>query len=478
MEACNDSRRDFTADPGEAGAQEGGTGPETIEPDGAAGSVVDMNGGEGGEGGTGEPAPTVFSADPARVYLGDTVTLTGEHLLPAPTVVLAGESIVPSKPIGDDRLTFVVPESLALSECEQQLPLTVHNSNGFSDALEVTALLPEPHFDAPAYVGAAGTSLTLTGNGLMNARIALNGHALAVSGGSDNSLNIDIPRDAAANSTLVAETDCGNATVPLQLKPPAPRLLASDITETVSGAILLLTVELSNGATVAAVRIGGSVIDPTDKRSFRWLTQPDSGKRRTLAVRLPSDVELGTLELALEGVASASNALPIKVLDPPKLVPPGSPTITLLPDAIADFPIGTLSPFPQVDITTGKKSAWSYDLSLTRVHIPNTTKCETSGTITGYERLCPTDDHQTCELSNGCKPTLKCYPLTGKYTADATNNVVTIEIDRATGPGPEEYVGGWSNVEEVSQNANVLVLRSKRTGMQLTIQHRSSAICQ
>ena len=78
------------------------------------------------------------------------------------------------------------------------------------------------------------------------------------------------------------------------------------------------------------------------------------------------------------------------------------------------------------------------------------------------------------------------HPMIGTYRLSATENVVNLSIDRTSSGGTlEYYVGGWVGHDGTMAPSSVannstpafLVLRSVRTGLQLSIGHSINPIC-
>ena len=118
-----------------------------------------------------------------------------------------------------------------------------------------------------------------------------------------------------------------------------------------------------------------------------------------------------------------------------------------------------------------------------------------SGTISGFEAYCPkslgcrmpSDNQKICRLPEGATPVpnLRCHPIHGSFKLSPTDDVINLTIDR--GDGPEEFVGGWGHGFEfdapkldpnaASNISNHLMLRSKRTGLQVFMFQHFAGYC-
>ena len=518
--SCSDSRKDVGATAGEAGEPVGGAeggvggrealagvgGRETLAGVGGrealagvggtdAGGVSDAGQDPGSAGMQATAVPTITSLSPERFRRGDTVTIRGQHFLPAPQVSLGSTWLQPSQDPSDEQLTFVAPENLAFTACEQELDVVVRNQQGSSSGKQVTLVVPPPSLAVTSAHGAAGTPWVLKGQALAGAVVELEGKALATRIVADTELSIDIPRDAKIGAAaLNVETECGTTSLPIDVSSPPPLLLSKDLDEVAPGGVVMLRVDLSNGAKVESARVGGIAISPLDGTSFRWKPdEPATLTTRTLAIRVPTTVPSGARDIALIGSAEASSRLDINFVSALTPQPGPASSISFPPSGsqVNTFPLGTAQPFPQKDLAAPPPAdgwSWSYDLTFHRQKLESTpdgkTVCGPVGTISGIERRCPNPEPSgvRCQLANGCPGvagSIICNTLSGQYEFDTTRNLVNVAIDRQTPEGPEQYVGGWMTADEAGAGSGrtYLVLRSKRTGRQLVIEHSVNPGC-
>jgi len=467
-------------------------GVEDDQPSNGRTSTGDMNdlGGKGGgspldEGGHSQGGdfseldggpPHVAGMEPPEAFPGSVVTLRGEHFLPDPQVLFDGMMLQPSADFSDTELRFVVPPDIDLAACKHEGPLTVRNARGESEAQPLTIVGPGPSLEEESYEGAADATWPVSGSNLEGASVLLGDEPLEVVDSEDSTVAFTVPRETPTGpGTLVVQTECGQKGIPIRVLPPAPRVLSADMTTLSPGGVVFLTVDVSFGATVQGAHVGASHVDASDATSLRWIPGDATGRQRTLALRIPTDLPAGQVSITLDGTNSASNELALQLFTESGPLPPPSSKISLTPVAFADFPIGTSSSFPLTDVPTSSTEYWSYDLRFARKHIENN-KCEPHGTITGFERLCP---DSVCSFQNGCSGTKACYAIQGDYRDDESHNEVHIWISRSATEDPEEFVGGWGKVGEVPDKSKTphLVLRSTRTGRQLTIAHQASNLC-
>jgi hypothetical protein len=250
-------------------------------------------------------------------------------------------------------------------------------------------------------------------------------------------------------------------------------------------------VDLSYGAKVESLQVGTAEILATDGESFKWKSQTDP-TNSVLAVHLPANLVVGSADLRLQGPTGSSAVLPPEVVRASLNAPPASSGITFTPGNADDdtFPVSTREPFPLESPGAPldpDQQFWSYALefqgnSQASDGGASGSKCD-HGKVTGFERHCPDPvapspgDGPPCRLTNGC-PGDVCNAISGSYALTTKQNQVALDIDRGAPEGPEHYLGGWVALDGSSMPASgggnpeaYLVLRSQRTGVELTIRH-------
>ena len=430
------------------------------------------------------PKPAIINVSKQKITRGDTVVVYGEHFLPSPEVLLGDRVVAATSPVADDQLSFGVPTDLALGDCVTPLTLAVRNSAGSSEVVAVTGIIPPPSFSVDQATGVAGTEWTVAGAALTNARVTLNGSPVSATLESDSQLVVSIPRNAPHGAAaLFAENECGAAALPLTILAPQPRLLSADLTQLVPGAVVMLKVDVSDGATVNHVNVAGTTIDPTDATSFQWADEGADADTKTLAVRIPTTAPLGLQSVELFGEGDTHSSVSVNLATVAGLVPARSSTILLPALAQADYPIGTTTPFPQDDPLTPippDEQVWVYDLQF-----PSNFQCGMQP-FNSIERWCPDiKTNPSCATSYSCVTggydhadagtpgvATECHAMKGEFQVDQSTNFVSVTIDRNSLDGPEPYLGGWQTV----QGKVYLVLRSQRTGLMLYIRHEMAPV--
>ena len=471
-----------------AGADAGGAGVSgsTDSEAGAGGEAgAGAEAGAGGEAGGGqEPiaaSPSVSQVDPPEANPGETVVVRGDHFLPSPSIRLGSRAGIAVESATEDRVTFVVPSDLELDSCSQTLPLVVINDNGSSEPVPFTAELPQPSLAKESDTVAAGARWTLTGEGLTGAHVSLGASVVASNVADASSIELELPRSTpVGNTTLVVSTACGETTIPVQVLPPPPRVISADLTTLEPGAVIMLEVDMSYGATVARAKVGTATIAANDATSFLWVPGKNVGDTQTVAIRIPPQAAPGDLNITLEGAATAADALQVKLIAASPSAPDAAPSL-LLPsgEIVGEFPESTAGPFEQaLHPNSGgfPNTPWTYNIQVGQAG----RSCSQSGTIKGQERHCPgnpVDEHCSVGFATASSPCPAgadvCNPFEGTYTIAQKRALVKLFIDRKSPLGPEEYEGTWSNPDgsPASTSRPYLVLRSKRSGRQLMIVH-------
>jgi hypothetical protein len=426
--------------------------------------------------------PRIISVAPSAPFRGDQFVVEGTDLVPLRRAVLG---TVELEPIANSAttLTFKVPTMFPLSSCAGVADLVIETAVGESSAVPVQILDPGPSIGPIAASIPAGTALTLSGCNLATARATLSGQALAVQAGTATTLTVTIPRDASTGvATLVVANDRGLSQFQITVLPPTPQVLATDLQSVSTGGVLFITTDAQDKRLIDSVRVGDVTLSVSDPASAVWTDQGSTPTMVRLAIRIPTTVVLGNENIALNGSSGMSVPYPVTITAPTMFAPPGAGPILLTPSAVADdgsFPIGTQGAFRLGDPGVTAPSDWSYvfspyDSSSTPSDIAT---CTGIGTIKGTERhTCP-----GCEEGSpsGCGPTNydRCHPFTGTYIVSSKSNVAMVTIDRTSSGGViEEYVGGWVTADGTlpgpnNNGSSWLVLRSLRTGIQLSIRH-------
>jgi hypothetical protein len=464
--------------------------PVTVGDASLAVDALSDTGGRDGGLDTGPGLPTITALEPSTVFRGDSLEMTGFGFLPNPRTVIEGVTLQPTSASATD-LTFTIPSDFPLAGCDEQLPIVVVTDLGTSAALSLLVRDPGPTFFPLANTMIpAGDVLTLTGCGLAGATVtAANGRALTELQAADTTISTTIPQGfATGQTTLIVTTPRGQTQVAIQVLPPRPRVVSTDIPTVGPSGVVFVTTSATDHSQLTGVQIGSRTISPTDPSSFIW--SPISGSPNVFAVRVPAIAQPGTVNMTLTGPSGTGPAFPLTVVAPAPVMPPPVATVVIPPTAAADgdtFPIGTTTPFPLDDpgATMPVTWGWSYYLSFT-----DPLDCSGNGIVAGAERYI-TQGSVAAPGSGSCDPTLNvCHPVTGTFSLTATSNTVNLTIDRTSSGGEKEsYTGGWVAADGVSpvtatlpggsgyNGPAYLVLRSLRTGIQLSIQHGVNVTC-
>ncbi len=340
--------------PGEGGqASEGSDAAEAQSPpttDGLA--PIDVEAGDaGGAVDATAPPPSVDGLAPSEVTLGGTVTVVGTDFLPDPRVQLNGVLIVPSQ-VSATQMTIVVPADLPLSSCTESVSLLVQNDFGAAPPAVLQVDRPAPRIDAPGGVSVrAGGALSLTGAGLAGAMGALDGVGLATRASSPAAIVLNVPRATSPGHHALAVSGCGEADLDVLVLAPAPLILSADRTTIAANGVVRVTADVSNGARIDTVQVGTEPISTTDASSFQWQSQ-SYPTQAVFAVRMPSDLTPGSVNLRLGGAGAESDPYAIAVIAASPRSPPASSGIVFPPLKAADdpFPVSTMENFPEQDL--------------------------------------------------------------------------------------------------------------------------------
>jgi hypothetical protein len=446
---------------------------------------VDLPSGEG-DAADGSMAPAIVSVTPTAVFRGDEFSVTGSNFLPMARAKLGNVAL---DPIQTDAgaLTFRVPADFALRSCEEAVNVVIETDVGASPPASLVVRDPGPTLkSAPASIP-AGATLELRGCNLTGAQVTIDGRPLTVQA-TETRLTVTIPLDTPAKlASLVVTTARGRSEVQTMILPPTPQIVTTDLGTVGNGGIVFITTDTKNKGLIDSVRIGDRTILVSDANDFIWSDQGSSPTTSRMAVRIPADAIPGIVNVALDGPSGASDPFPIMVIAPPTFAPPAAGVIVITPTAAdpdGTFPIGTQAAFRVADPgITPDVSPWSYVISFYDSS-PSGTTCTGIGTVSGTERHRRPPD--TTAGAVPCRPDTHdaCHPVTGTYVINGNGNGVMLNIDRtSTGGIVEPYVGGWVAADGTSipapgtNGSSYLVIRSLRTGIQISIRHGITTGC-
>ncbi len=358
----------------------------------------------------------------------------------------------------------------------------------------------------------------LTGSKLTNARFTLGGALLVVKASSDRQATVVVPKDVSPGAAiLTVANECGQSAVRVKVAAAPPEVVELDPPRVAAAGILEVTTDVFDPALITSAELGSLAFPASDAGLFRVVPRRDPSANVVIALRIPAETYPGTYALRLKGPAGTSAETPVEVIVPKGPLPP--PPVKRCDPVVARSlaaPATAFSAFVDV-FWVGFPWFWALDdetlplgsgndggiLRLSCHHdnearrewfydflgMAQDQTCGSTGTIEGFEAYCPRAEG--CQLPDPsliyrstCRPTtydppipnLRCSPLKGTYQLNSKANQVRLTIDR--GDGPEEYVGGWGLGDEMTpptsdgfyRSAN-LVLRSKRTGLQLVVRN-------
>jgi hypothetical protein len=283
--------------------------------------------------------------------------------------------------------------------------------------------------------------------------------------------------------------------------------------------ILEVTTDVVDPALITSAQFGSMVFSASDPSQFRIVPRKDATGNVVVALRIPGNTQPGWYKLRLTGPAGTGDKTPIDVAIPKFPVPPAplqscAPAAPPTPTALVArslfatvgwfwFPYPSLSGDYDGTFPLGSSNArellslschadpvaageWNYDLEETKPSGIGD-MCALSlepKAFKGFEVYCPRAED--CSMGHvrsnfdcpgpGPTPGVHCFPLTGTFQLSSHANQMTVFIDR--GQGPEEYVGGWGLGDELApprseefdgKTKAILLLRSKRTGLQISI---------
>jgi hypothetical protein len=427
------------------------------------------------------------SLSPPDVALGDTVIILGANFLPDPYVLLNNVLVTPIA-VSANQIKIVVPLDLPLSSCIQPVDVQVANGAGVAGPLTLRVHRATPRLNIVGVASVtAGTVLSLSGADLGGATATVDGRGLTTQSSTDTTILLNIPRDiSAGHHTLAVKGSCGEADTDLLVLSPAPRIISADLATVAPNGVLLMTVDVSNGASIVAVQVGAEQVSSTDPDVFRWLDQSDLTKS-VVAVRMPGDLAPGSIDIRLQGPTEQGDPYAMAIVSSSLRAPSAATGALVFPPSIATddpFPVSSMSPFPLVDmrlpIPPIAQWYWTYYLEF-----PDTgsLECVPSGSFFGDERHCPDPGGEDggssllieCVRAIGCTDTDVCNRITGTYTLSSTGNHVDMFIDRGAPEGQEHFAGGWVQADGSPPSSTTLseflVVRSLRTGAIITIDH-------
>jgi hypothetical protein len=490
-----DSRRDTRGDvppvtdgPAEAAARDGGVAeaarPTEAGMDGPVDTPSNAN-----DTADAPVLPRIVAITPAAVFRGDEFVVVASDLLSMPRARLGTVALDPIRS-GPRDLTFRVPADFPLRTCEEEVNLVIETDVGASSPVSLVVGNPGPALSSPPASIQAGTTLALSGCNLASVQATLSGRVLTGQANA-TTVTVTIPRDIATGvATLVFISDRGQSEFQIIVLPPTPQVVATDLQTVGPGGIVFITTDAIDKALIDSVRVGDATIPVSDPTAFKWTDQGSTAATSRLAVRIPAATVPGNANIILNGSSGASSPFPVMVVAPSPLSPPPPVPIVITPEAIdGTFPIGTSYPFALADPGAAPPltgSIWTYVLRFAESRPDGGAECTGMGTVTGCEMHC----RLPCTRGNGqascntCDPNVfdYCHPVTGTYVVSGGNNRLMVTVDRKLSGGTtEDYIGGWvgddATSAPVANGYGYMVLRSVRTGIQMSIRHEVRSAC-
>jgi hypothetical protein len=473
--------------------------PETPDTDGGATDAVGRT--APGTDGAGETRPSasdaadapmvpwIVATTPAAVFRGDEFVVVTSDVLSMPRARLGTVALDPIRSGATD-LTFRVPADFPLLTCEEEVNLVIETDIGGSSPVSLVVRNPGPALSLPPASIQAGTMIGLSGCNLTSVQATLSGRALTGQA-TATMVTVTIPRDMAAGlATLVFTSDRGRSEFQIIVLPPAPQVVATDLQTVGPDGIVFITTDTTNKGLIDSVRIGDATIPASDATAFKWTDQGNTATTSRLAVRIPATTAVGHADILLNGSLGASRPFSVMVVAPSPLSPPPPAPIVITPEAIdGTFPIGTSYPFALADpgaMPPLAGSIWTYVLRFAESRPDGGSDCTGMGTVTGCEMHCRLPctrggGQASCSL---CDPNVfdYCHPVTGTYAVNGGSNQIMVTVDRKLSGGTiEDYVGGWvgddATSAPIANGYGYLVVRSVRTGIQLSIRHELRSRC-
>jgi hypothetical protein len=466
---------------------------------GSAGGSGRAGGQAGGQAPVETPEhPELSQVSPPSAALDDEVVLRGSSFTPDAYVRLnAGDAHITTSFTDETELKFRVPRDYPLSKCEEAVEVTVEDSRGASSPRGLTVIQPSPSLALSQATIAAGTRVELEGRWLQDAALMLADQTVEATASYDK-LRFDVPRMMPVGpARLLAQTRCGSATLDVQITPRPPQVLSIDPPGGASpGAVLYVTADFANRSAIGAVQLGKYVIAADDRARFAWPTYDYAEESQTFAVLMPPELPIADVELTVMGPNGLSAPTMVHGVEPSPRMGPSTNGIMYVPPGTGlagAFPLGSGGAHGPVVLNRDAQvnSHWLYSIRIEH-NETSTGACDSFGTITANERLCPDpcepaagEQFCPCEgYSDGsyCPAgTLVCHLITGTYELREEKNAIDVTIDRSSSGGTiEKYRGGWARVDEepLTRGGEVLiVLRSERTGLPLTITHQLYPSC-
>jgi hypothetical protein len=252
-------------------------------------------------------------------------------------------------------------------------------------------------------------------------------------------------------------------------------IVGTDIATVAPSGIVFVTADFVDRSVITGVQVGATIL-PLDSANVKWALPGAADAAHVLVVRIPASQSVGVAELTLVGPSGRSPAQKLTVVTPGPQVPPPLNGMILIPAGAADgdtFPIGT-NAFAAGDPTGPNAGLADWHYSLTFADDGRQT---TAAACHGYGRIAGSERHAGAPEGN---------EITGTYRLNATVNYIDMKIDRTlSGGGVEPYIGGWVAKDGSSAPHSVIkasteayiVVRSLRTGLQLTIAHEMNPTC-
>jgi hypothetical protein len=459
-------------------------------------------------GGHSAATPRIHTLSPSPAQPGDRVTIHGANLMPNPVVLVNGQEVVSEKS-SSKGLSFQLP-ALDLVSCKAKVSVVVSTDRGSSTAAFLAVRGQSPRLKHPGREIGRGRAVVFNGLGLSGATFSLGGQNLVIRESSDTHAAVIIPNDQALGRTLlVVASDCGRDEAKVKVVKAPAQIVSIDPPSVAPAGILEVTTDVTDPSLITSAQLGLETFPATDPGLFRVVPNRDPLSNVVVALRIPATMEAQWLKLRLIGPAGTSDVAAVEVaipagpvptppleacVDPPARVDMsaafaliGSPIIMYPPRVAGDgetFPFGTRG--RTYAIGAPAADYWGYFVTTLDTGYRECTP--RPGSISGWEIYCKGNTCESPHLGRCAEfggdladPNLHCHPFVGRHSLSPTENFIELEIDRTPSGGVKEtYVGGWGQGDSLdpprvpsgSREANAcLVLRSKLTGLQLTIRH-------
>lgn len=430
---------------------------------------VDASAGDSGHG-------FVIEVEPRMVTVGDEIVVRG-RFAGSQRLVLYDAEPIDYVVLNEDALQVVARPPRERVGCAKDVDIVVQTEAGASLPATVEVRLPPPRVVEHTERARAGGIVVIEGANLLDTQLVLGGVVVLDAAIEANRIEIALPANMPSGTVDLSITgECGNAVVSVEVLPPLPRVIAMDPADQVSAeGLLFLTIDLGGATTIGAVRFNSHMVASDDASNFARYPNASSDLYQ-LAVRVPSDVGTGPLDLALVGDSGESDPIALNVIGLSPYEPPSPHDITFAtPEVNSEtYPLGTESAYVLADNAglpiNSPGTAWTYDMWFPEMRI-----CDDWGEVGGLEKHC--NDANGCGLGNGCwpeNPPTACHTITGRFRRDVSGNQLFLTIDRTSSGGRlENYSGGWIEAEPLYGLIwTTMVLRSDLSGRQITIRAR------